>query len=139
MRLADPARGLGAIFLRGSRLGAPAHGRRTPGEDFFYQASWGEAWHVFLFPPRFLRPRLTRLSHSHLSPQVRRAKLFYLRDLVGKKARLKTRFVAKKTGPTRHDLKMEALRAAKAEAAAAAAAAVEAEAPAEEAAAEPEA
>ena len=84
-------------------------------------------------------------------PVARRAKLYYLRNLVGKKAKLKTRFVAKKTGPTRHQLKMEALAAAKAEAAAeaekaaaaeAAAAAAEAEAadaPAEEAAAEPEA
>ncbi|ACO65882.1 predicted protein [Micromonas commoda] len=78
---------------------------------------------------------------------VRRAKLYYLRDRIGKQAKLKTRFVAKKTGPTRHQLKMEALAATKAaaaaeaEAAAAAAAAAEAAAaPAEEeAAAEPEA
>jgi len=80
-------------------------------------------------------------------PVVRRAKLYYLRDRIGKQAKLKTRFVAKKTGPTRHQLKMEALAATKAaaaaeaEAAAAAAAAAEAAAaPAEEeAAAEPEA
>ena len=78
---------------------------------------------------------------------MRRAKLYYLRDRIGKQAKLKTRFVAKKTGPTRHQLKMEALvatkaaAAAEAEAAAAAAAAAEAAAaPAEEeAAAEPEA
>jgi len=78
---------------------------------------------------------------------VRRAKLYYLRDRIGKQAKLKTRFVAKKTGPTRHQLKMEALAATKAaaaaEAEAAAAAAAEAEAAAapaeEEAAAEPEA
>ena len=78
---------------------------------------------------------------------MRRAKLYYLRDRIGKQAKLKTRFVAKKTGPTRHQLKMEALAATKAaaaaeaEAAAAAAAAAEAAAaPAEEeAAAEPEA
>ena len=78
---------------------------------------------------------------------MRRAKLFYLRDRIGKQARLKTRFVAKKTGPTRHQLRMEALAATKAaaaaEAEAAAAAAAEAEAAAapaeEEAAAEPEA
>jgi ribosomal protein L19 len=70
-------------------------------------------------------------------PVVRRAKLFYLRGLVGKQARLKTRFVAKREGKTRHEIKMDALRAeqaaeaeaaAKAEAAAAAAAAAEAEA-----------
>ena len=83
-------------------------------------------------------------------PVARRAKLYYLRNLVGKKAKLKTRFVAKKTGPTRHQLKMEALAATKAAAAAeaekaaaaeaaAAAAAEAADAPAEEAAAEPEA
>jgi len=47
-------------------------------------------------------------------PVVRRSKLYYLRGLVGKNARLKTRFVAKKTGPTRHQLKMEALAAEKA-------------------------
>ena len=78
---------------------------------------------------------------------MRRAKLYYLRDRIGKQAKLKTRFVAKKTGPTRHQLKMEALAATKAaaaaeaEAAAAAAAEVEAvAAPAEEeAAAEPKA
>jgi hypothetical protein len=75
---------------------------------------------------------------------VRRAKLYYLRDRIGKQAKLKTRFVAKKTGPTRHQLKMEALAATKAaaaaEAEAAAAAAEAAAAPAEEeAAAEPEA
>ena len=78
---------------------------------------------------------------------MRRAKLYYLRDRIGKQAKLKTRIVAKKTGPTRHQLKMEALAATKAaaaaeaEAAAAAAAAAEAAAaPAEEeAAAEPEA
>ena len=78
---------------------------------------------------------------------MRRAKLYYLRDRIGKQAKLKTRFVAKKTSPTRHQLKMEALAATKAaaaaeaEAAAAAAAAAEAAAaPAEEeAAAEPEA
>ena len=51
-------------------------------------------------------------------PVVRRAKLYYLRNLVGKKAKLKTRFVAKKTGPTRHQVKMEALAATKAAAAA---------------------
>ena len=51
-------------------------------------------------------------------PVVRRAKLYYLRNLVGKKAKLKTRFVAKKTGPTRHQVKMEALNATKAAAAA---------------------
>ena len=51
-------------------------------------------------------------------PVVRRAKLYYLRNLVGKKAKLKTRFVAKKTGPTRHQVKMEALNATKAVAAA---------------------
>ena len=68
---------------------------------------------------------------------MRRAKLFYLRDRIGKQARLKTRFVAKKTGPTRHQLRMEALAATKAAAAAEAEAAA---APAEEeAAAEPEA
>ena len=50
-------------------------------------------------------------------PVVRRAKLYYLRNLVGKKAKLKTRFVAKKTGPTRHQVKMEALNATKAAAA----------------------
>uniref|UniRef100_A0A7S0NK70 Ribosomal protein L19 n=1 Tax=Micromonas pusilla TaxID=38833 RepID=A0A7S0NK70_MICPS len=80
-------------------------------------------------------------------PVVRRAKLYYLRDRIGKQAKLKTRFVAKKTGPTRHQLKMEALAATKAAAAAAAEAeaaeaaeAEEAAAPAEEeAAAEPEA
>ena len=64
-------------------------------------------------------------------PVVRRAKLYYLRDLVGKKAKLKTRFVAKKVGATRHEIKMEALAATKAAAAAevevAAAAAVKAE------------
>ena len=78
---------------------------------------------------------------------MRRAKLYYLRDRIGKQAKLKTRFVAKKTGPTRHQLKMEARAATKAaaaaEAEAAAAAAAEAEAAAapaeEEAAAEPEA
>ena len=76
---------------------------------------------------------------------MRRAKLYYLRDRIGKQAKLKTRFVAKKTGPTRHQLKMEALAATKAAAAAEAeaAAAAEAEAAAapaeEEAAAEPEA
>ena len=69
---------------------------------------------------------------------MRRAKLYYLRDRIGKQAKLKTRFVAKKTGPTRHQLKMEALAATKA--AAAAAEAEAAAAPAEEeAAAEPEA
>mmetsp|Transcript_5010 Transcript_5010/g.12726 ORF Transcript_5010/g.12726 Transcript_5010/m.12726 type:complete len:260 (+) Transcript_5010:160-939(+) len=60
---------------------------------------------------------------------VRRAKLYYLRDLVGKKAKLKTRFVAKKVGATRFEVKMEALKATKAAAAevvAAAAAAAEA-------------
>jgi len=92
-------------------------------------------------------------------PVVRRAKLFYLRNLVGKKAKLKTRFVAKKVGQTRFEAKMEALTASKAAAAAeveAAAAAVEeaaaaaakaeeetaaapAAAPADETAAEPEA
>ena len=63
-------------------------------------------------------------------PVVRRAKLFYLRGLVGKQARLKTRFVAKREGKTRHEIKMDALRAeraaedaARAEAEAAAAAA----------------
>lgn len=82
---------------------------------------------------------------------MRRAKLYYLRNRIGKQAKLKTRFVAKKTGPTRHQVKMEALAATKAEAAAAAeaeaaaaaaaeAAAEAAAAPAEEeAAAEPEA
>jgi len=88
-------------------------------------------------------------------PKVRRAKLYYLRNLVGKQAKLKMRFVAKKEGKTRHEVKMEALQATKAaaaaaaaaEAAAAEAAAAKAEAdaaaaeaaPAEEAAAEPEA
>ena len=62
---------------------------------------------------------------------VRRAKLYYLRNLVGKKAKLKTRFVAKKTGPSRHQLKMEALAASKAEAAAAEAKAAEEAAAAE--------
>ena len=73
-------------------------------------------------------------------PVVRRAKLYYLRNLVGKKAKLKTRFVAKKTGPTRHKVKMEALNATKAAAAkakaeedAAAVAAAAPAAPAEEA------
>ena len=57
----------------------------------------------------FIRP--PRADPSPLFPlsQVRRAKL-YLRDRIGKQAKLKTRFVAKKTGPTRHQLKMEALR-----------------------------
>jgi hypothetical protein len=66
--------------------------------------------------------------------------------LVGKQAKLKMRFVAKKEGKTRHEVKMEALQATKAAAAAEAAAAkAEADAaaadaaPAEEAAAEPEA
>jgi len=65
-------------------------------------------------------------------PVVRRAKLFYLRNLVGKQAKLKTRFVAKKEGLSRFEVKMQALRAeeaaaqAKADAAAAAAAAAEA-------------
>jgi hypothetical protein len=67
--------------------------------------------------------------------------------LVGKQAKLKMRFVAKKEGKTRHEVKMEALQATKAAAAAAEAAAAKAEAdaaaaeaaPAEEAAAEPEA
>ena len=58
--------------------------------------------------------------------------MFYLRGLVGKQARLKTRFVAKREGKTRHEIKMDALRAeaeAEAEAAAAEAkAAAEAEA-----------
>jgi hypothetical protein len=53
--------------------------------------------------------------------------------LVGKQAKLKMRFVAKKEGKTRHEVKMEALQATKAAAAAAEAA------PTEEAAAEPEA
>ena len=65
-------------------------------------------------------------------PVVRRAKLYYLRNLVGKKAKLKTRFVAKKTGPTRHQVKMEALAATKAAAAAEAEAAAAAAAKAEE-------
>ena len=47
-------------------------------------------------------------------PVVRRAKLFYLRGLVGKQARLKTRFVAKREGKTRHEIKMDALRAERA-------------------------
>jgi len=77
-------------------------------------------------------------------PVVRRAKLYYLRNLVGKKAKLKTRFVAKKEGLTRHQVKMEALaaekaKAAEAEAAAAAKAEAEAAPAEEEAAAEPEA
>ena len=65
-------------------------------------------------------------------PVVRRAKLFYLRNLVGKQAKLKTRFVAKKEGLSRFEVKMQAMRAeeaaaqAKADAAAAAAAAAEA-------------
>jgi hypothetical protein len=65
--------------------------------------------------------------------------------LVGKQAKLKMRFVAKKEGKTRHEVKMEALQATKAAAAEAAAAKAEADAaaaeaaPAEEAAAEPEA
>jgi len=65
-------------------------------------------------------------------PVVRRAKLYYLRNLVGKKAKLKTRFVAKKTGPSRHQVKMEALAATKAAAAAEAEAAAAAAAKAEE-------
>jgi large subunit ribosomal protein L19 len=59
-------------------------------------------------------------------PVVRRAKLFYLRSLVGKQSRLKTRFVAKKEGETRFQAKMKAMKAeddAKAAAAAATAAA----------------
>jgi ribosomal protein L19 len=64
-------------------------------------------------------------------PVARRAKLYYLRNLIGKKAKLKSRFVAKKTGPTRHQLKMEALAASKAEAAAAEAKAAEEAAAAE--------
>jgi len=44
-------------------------------------------------------------------PVVRRAKLFYLRRLVGKQARLKTRFVSKREGKTRHEIKMDAMRA----------------------------
>ena len=65
-------------------------------------------------------------------PVVRRAKLYYLRNLVGKKAKLKTRFVAKKTGLTRHQVKMEAPAATKAAAAAEAEAAAAAAAKAEE-------
>ena len=42
--------------------------------------------------------------------------------MVGKQAKLKMRFVAKKEGKTRHEVKMEALQATKAAAAAAAAA-----------------
>ena len=42
--------------------------------------------------------------------------MFYLRGLVGKQARLKTRFVAKREGKTRHEIKMDALRAERAEA-----------------------
>jgi len=68
-------------------------------------------------------------------PVVRRAKLYYLRNRIGKQAKLKTRFVAKKTGPTRHQVKMEALAATKAEAAAAAEAEAAAAAAAEAAAA----
>jgi len=78
------------------------------------------------------RGRLTSSDFFFIfSAQVRRAKLFYLRRLVGKQARLKTRFVSKREGKTRHEIKMEAMRAedarlqavADAEAAAAAAAA----------------
>lgn len=100
---------------------------------------------IFLPPNRRALTALLFFSFS----QVRRAKLYYLRNRIGKQAKLKTRFVAKKTGPTRHQVKMEALAATKAEAAAAAeaeaaaaaeAAAEAAAAPAEEeAAAEPEA
>lgn len=56
-------------------------------------------------------------------PVVRRAKLFYLRDLVGKQGKLKTRFVSKKEGMTRHELRMQAMRAEDAAKAAAAPAA----------------
>ena len=61
--------------------------------------------------------------------------------MVGKQARLKTRFVSKREGMTRHEIKMEAMRAedararAAADAEAAAAAAAEAAAAAAEAAA----
>ena len=76
-------------------------------------------------------PRIAKIDVVRRG-DARRAKLYYLRDRIGKQAKLKTRFVAKKTGPTRHQLKMEALAATKAaaaaEAEAAAAAAAEAEA-----------
>ena len=36
--------------------------------------------------------------------------LFYLRGLVGKQARPKTRFVAKREGKTRHEIKMDRQR-----------------------------
>lgn len=82
-----------------------------------------------------------RVSFFFSIDQVRRAKLFYLRGLVGKQARLKTRFVAKREGKTRHEIKMDALRAecaaedaARAEAEAAAAAEAKAAAEAEAAA-----
>jgi large subunit ribosomal protein L19 len=85
---------------------------------------------IFLPPNRRALTALLSISFS----QVRRAKLYYLRNRIGKQAKLKTRFVAKKTGPTRHQVKMEALAATKAEAAAAAEAEVAAAAAAEAAA-----
>jgi hypothetical protein len=86
---------------------------------------------IFLPPNRRALTALLFFSFS----QVRRAKLYYLRNRIGKQAKLKTRFVAKKTGPTRHQVKMEALAATKAEAAAAAEAEAAAAAAAEAAAA----
>ena len=86
---------------------------------------------IFLPPNRRALTALLSFSFS----QVRRAKLYYLRNRIGKQAKLKTRFVAKKTGPTRHQIKMEALAATKAEAAAAAEAEAAAAAAAEAAAA----
>jgi hypothetical protein len=86
---------------------------------------------IFLPPNRRALTALLSISFS----QVRRAKLYYLRNRIGKQAKLKTRFVAKKTGPTRHQVKMEALAATKAEAAAAAEAEAAAAAAAEAAAA----
>ena len=70
-------------------------------------------------------------------PIARRSKLYYLRDRVGKNAKLKSRFVAKKEGLSRWEVKMQALTAEKqavAEAAAKAVAAAEAKAAAAEAA-----
>ena len=89
-------------------------------------------------------------------PIARRSKLYYLRERVGKNAKLKSRFVAKKEGLSRWQVKQNALIAEKeaaaaeaaaeakakeeeAAAAAAEAAAAEAAAPAEEAAPEAEA
>jgi large subunit ribosomal protein L19 len=59
-------------------------------------------------------------------PIARRSKLYYLRDRVGKNAKLKSRFVAKKEGLSRWQVKQNALIAEK-EAAAAEAARVQAE------------